>query len=321
MQFRAPPPPQVSGVRPASRPSRSDRDCPPDTAGDRCLWHAGGTAGDNDDRSQLVTTGFQLVRRVRPILGLLPLSTRGTATASSAAGWLLRRPLMTLKVQRMAWTCPLCGSSGRRNREDALPSWVLRYAESSRVEPSMSVNSSVTVPLGSSDISAPELIAISVSDQPRWELRSPSLGPSRALRPRSSCQQTRRPPPRGASGPSRTRAADPEQAFHALPAGSTGSLRTGPPRGSGPRRLRRQSDADHTATQSSGMWRDGGPRQERARDPPLPHWSPSPVSCTDCWSAKQAADSWFDHPISNRDHAQTAGRPAPPCRSILERPG
>jgi hypothetical protein len=29
----------------------------------------------------------------------------------------------------MAWTCPLCGSSGRRNREDALPSWVLRYAE------------------------------------------------------------------------------------------------------------------------------------------------------------------------------------------------
>jgi hypothetical protein len=27
------------------------------------------------------------------------------------------------------------------------------------------------------------------------------------------------------------------------------------------------------------------------------------------WSAKQAAGSWFDHPISNRDHAQTASRP------------
>jgi hypothetical protein len=46
-----------------------------------------------------------------------------------AAGWLLRCPLMTSKVQCMGWTCRLCGSSGRRNLEDALPSWVLRYAE------------------------------------------------------------------------------------------------------------------------------------------------------------------------------------------------
>ena len=33
---------------PVQRPPRSDRDCPVDTAGARCLWHAGGTAGEND---------------------------------------------------------------------------------------------------------------------------------------------------------------------------------------------------------------------------------------------------------------------------------
>jgi hypothetical protein len=51
-------------------------------------------------------------------------------------------------------------------------------------------------------------------------------------------------------------------------------------------------------------------------------WSATlPVSCSDCWSAKQAAGSWFDHPISNRDHAQTARRPTPSRRGILKRPG
>ena len=49
MQFRAPLPPQVSGVRPAQRPCPSDRDCPRDTAGDRCLWHMGGAAGEDGD--------------------------------------------------------------------------------------------------------------------------------------------------------------------------------------------------------------------------------------------------------------------------------
>ena len=40
-----------SGQRraPCPRPSRSDRDCPLDTASARCLWHVGGTAGVNDD--------------------------------------------------------------------------------------------------------------------------------------------------------------------------------------------------------------------------------------------------------------------------------
>jgi hypothetical protein len=42
---------QVRDRRPAQRPPSSDRDCPLDTASDRCLWHAGGTAGENDDRS------------------------------------------------------------------------------------------------------------------------------------------------------------------------------------------------------------------------------------------------------------------------------
>jgi hypothetical protein len=47
MQFRAPPLPQVSGVRSVQLPSPSDREYPLDTAGDRCLWHAGGTADEN----------------------------------------------------------------------------------------------------------------------------------------------------------------------------------------------------------------------------------------------------------------------------------
>ena len=33
---------------PASRPSRSDRECPLHTARDRCLWHVGGTASENE---------------------------------------------------------------------------------------------------------------------------------------------------------------------------------------------------------------------------------------------------------------------------------
>jgi hypothetical protein len=49
MQFRAAQVVQVSGMCPASRPSRSSRDCPPDTAHDRYLWHTSGTAGTNDD--------------------------------------------------------------------------------------------------------------------------------------------------------------------------------------------------------------------------------------------------------------------------------
>jgi len=49
MQFRVTLPLQVTGVGPAQQPLSSDRDCPLDTVGDRCLWHVGGTAGENDD--------------------------------------------------------------------------------------------------------------------------------------------------------------------------------------------------------------------------------------------------------------------------------
>ena len=51
MQFRPALAAQVRRVQPAQRLSPSDRDCPLDTARDRCLWHAGGTAGENDDRA------------------------------------------------------------------------------------------------------------------------------------------------------------------------------------------------------------------------------------------------------------------------------
>ena len=68
MQFRATPPPQVRDQRPAHWSSPSDRGCPVDTAGVRCLWHADGTAGENDD-APTWRDGSQLDRRVRPVLG------------------------------------------------------------------------------------------------------------------------------------------------------------------------------------------------------------------------------------------------------------
>jgi hypothetical protein len=49
MQFRLASIAQLRDERPGCPLSPSDRDRPLDTAGDRCLWHAGGTAGENDD--------------------------------------------------------------------------------------------------------------------------------------------------------------------------------------------------------------------------------------------------------------------------------
>jgi hypothetical protein len=49
MQFRPDLEPEVRCRSPAQRCSPSDRECPLDTAGDRCLWHAGGMAGENVD--------------------------------------------------------------------------------------------------------------------------------------------------------------------------------------------------------------------------------------------------------------------------------
>src|SRR5215207_1970817 len=50
------PHPRSEPLSPAHRASRSDRECPLDTAGDRCLWHAGGTADENDDAPHLTVT-------------------------------------------------------------------------------------------------------------------------------------------------------------------------------------------------------------------------------------------------------------------------
>jgi hypothetical protein len=68
MQFRPSPEPEVSVRRPAQQRSRSDRECPLDTAGDRCLWHVGGTTKENDD-ARAWRRRLQLGRRVRPVPG------------------------------------------------------------------------------------------------------------------------------------------------------------------------------------------------------------------------------------------------------------
>ena len=68
MQFRAAPPPQVWDRRPAQRPASSDRECPLDTARDRCLWHVGGTTGENDG-ARTWPQWLQLYCWVRPVLG------------------------------------------------------------------------------------------------------------------------------------------------------------------------------------------------------------------------------------------------------------
>jgi hypothetical protein len=60
--------PRSGSWRPAQRSSSSDRECPLDTAGDRCLWHVGGTAGENDG-ARTWPLRLQLDCSVRPVLG------------------------------------------------------------------------------------------------------------------------------------------------------------------------------------------------------------------------------------------------------------
>jgi hypothetical protein len=52
----------------AQRPPWIDRECPLGTARARCLWYAGGTAGENDD-ARTWRQQFQLDPRVRPVSG------------------------------------------------------------------------------------------------------------------------------------------------------------------------------------------------------------------------------------------------------------
>jgi hypothetical protein len=85
MQFRAAQVVQVSDMCPAPRPSRSDRDCPLDTAGDRCLWHAGGTAGENNVLAP-GGAGSEVACRVRPVLGDYRLVGK-SSEGSRQMGW------------------------------------------------------------------------------------------------------------------------------------------------------------------------------------------------------------------------------------------
>jgi hypothetical protein len=69
MQFRPAPLPLAGGGRSAQRPSWSDRGCPLDTAGDRCLWHAGGTRPVSTMWLAPVGEGSPLAGRVRLTAG------------------------------------------------------------------------------------------------------------------------------------------------------------------------------------------------------------------------------------------------------------
>jgi hypothetical protein len=68
MQFRPVPTAEVRAGRPADRPSPNDRGCPLDTARARSLWHAGGTAGE-DDVAAPGGDGSHLSPSGRPVLG------------------------------------------------------------------------------------------------------------------------------------------------------------------------------------------------------------------------------------------------------------
>jgi hypothetical protein len=85
MQFRTAPPPQVRSERPAQRPSASDRDCPLDTVRARCLWHAGGTADENDHLAR-GGNGSQLVQSVMPVLGDHRLEGKPRMRRGSSSG-------------------------------------------------------------------------------------------------------------------------------------------------------------------------------------------------------------------------------------------
>jgi hypothetical protein len=99
--------PQVRGGCPPHWPPPFDRECPPDTARDRYLWHAGGTADENDD-ARASRYGSQLGWRVRPVLGdhrLVGKRPKG----SRQPGWETRTPARLLKCAwwRRCWQSDL----------------------------------------------------------------------------------------------------------------------------------------------------------------------------------------------------------------------
>jgi hypothetical protein len=59
------PHPRSAACAPVQPPSPSDRECPLHTARDRCLWHVGGAAGENDHLAR-GGNGSQLGQKVSP---------------------------------------------------------------------------------------------------------------------------------------------------------------------------------------------------------------------------------------------------------------
>jgi hypothetical protein len=110
MQFLASQVVQVRGARPAHRPPRSDRDCPWDTAGDRCLWHAGGTAGE-DDLAHRGASSLHLDCRVRPVLSNHRIVGKPLQTARQ-----LLRFCPLADAGRSSSPRPGSGSGGRARR-------------------------------------------------------------------------------------------------------------------------------------------------------------------------------------------------------------
>jgi hypothetical protein len=132
MQFRPAPLPLVRGVQPAQRPSWSDRGCPLDTAGDRCLWHAGGTRPVSTMWLAPVGEGSPLAGRVRPPrVTTVSLASReaarqpqagritvSRAACSAALGGLTQRRLLV----------PITGSAGETNPSGARLSSAVQQA-------------------------------------------------------------------------------------------------------------------------------------------------------------------------------------------------
>jgi hypothetical protein len=103
---------------PPCRPFASVRDCPLDTAGDRCLWHAGGTAGETTMLPP-ARRRLQLDRRVRPVLGE-PLLVGKSPEGLAAAGWgirILQRPPSPFEVRAPVGPAT-CGSAVQQRSAD-----------------------------------------------------------------------------------------------------------------------------------------------------------------------------------------------------------
>ena len=115
MQVWPPPPhPRSEAVRPAHRPPPCDRECPLVTAGDRCLWHVGGTR-------PVGTMWFAPVGEGSPLAGRCG-SARVT-TVSLASCEAARQPVAgRITVSRAACSAALGGAHatttpGSDNRE------------------------------------------------------------------------------------------------------------------------------------------------------------------------------------------------------------